>query len=200
MGRVKQGLIELPVHRQTIPVYYVDSSVLLNLFLGSSRPGEADAAKRFMARIAQGAAKGIVSTWVLMEVITVLRRARAKKGVTKTEEIETGVESVLGSIYRIRNLKFVSGKPDEISHTGGQALELWRILEDGLEHLRDSLYTVEWNEEQKSYLINGIAGNDALHIMLAKAFGCDSLATFDKGFWADDRPVTIYDVKNDEEK
>ncbi len=54
--------------QQTRLVYYLDSSVLLNLFLGFSRPNESNAAKRFMDKIARGAADGIVSTWTLMEI------------------------------------------------------------------------------------------------------------------------------------
>ena len=76
---------------------------------------------------------------------------------------------------------------------------LWEVLEPSLEELHDTYYEVKENRKGRRY-IEGIGSNDALHISIAVAFGCDYLATFDKGFWNNDRPIGIFDVRNNTER
>lgn len=178
----------------------MDSNVLLNLFGGYGSRSEGKAAQRFMKTIEEGKAGGVVSTWALMEIITVIRKAMARNGKMDLGDIEPAVERIVSAIYRIRNLRIVSGTPLEMSKISRGPPLLWEILENALSHLSDSLYDVEWHKMKKIHEVNGIGSNDALHIMLAVQFGCDFLATFDRGFWADERPIPIFDVKENRER
>jgi len=161
---------------------------------------DAQAAKKFLKNIETGKAIGIVSTWTLLEIITVVRNLMARQKMMSLGDIEAQVERVIGNIYRIRNLKIMSGTPMEMSQIGRNAPMIWEVFEESLEHLRHTLYEVQWDSRKKIHTISGIGSSDALHVMLALFFGCDFIATFDRGFWIDERPISIFDVKANRER
>jgi len=200
---IESGNNILSLHIPSPPklqVFYIDSNVLLNYLGNYGKRNEMEAAKRFLKSIQDGKRKGIVSTWALMEIITVIRKALALKGKTDFSDIEPIVDQSISAIYKIRNLKIVSGTPLEMSKINSKPPLLWEIFEKALDHMSNSMYDVEWNDKKKLNEIVGIGSNDAVHILLAVHFGCDYLATFDKGFWVDTRPITIFDVYNNTER
>ncbi len=172
---------------------YIDTSVLLNYLSGYGRSRDRRATKAFFQQIAQGTATGIVSTWALMEMISVIRKACVRKNYTNYGVIEQDVVQGVGKIMALKNLEFVSGTQFELSILGRNAPLVWAVLELGLDQLRNSNYRVAMRGSNQKLV--GIGGNDAFHISLACYFGCDYLATFDKGFWSDTHPIKIYDVK-----
>jgi predicted nucleic acid-binding protein len=181
-----------PVSQET---FYIDTSVLLNTVDGFGNSQDTRAAKKFMEKITQGLIRGVISPWVIIEMIHVIRDQLIHNGLTLYNTIELEVTKIIKKIFKFPNLEFVSGTASEMKLIGQHPPELCDVLKHSLNDLRKSKYTVE-DDPKYGKVLNGISGNDALHIAIALRFKCDVLATFDKGFWSDNHQIPIYDVKN----
>jgi predicted nucleic acid-binding protein len=171
----------------------------MNLLWLTGSGKDASRAKAFVKEIEKGRIMGILSTWTLMEIISSLRAIHARMGQFNTGIIDQEVEEALAKILKIKNVCIVSGTPMQMSAWSLGPPMLWEVLEPSLEELHDTYYEVKENKKGRRY-IEGIGSNDALHIYIAVAFGCDYLATFDNDFWNDDRPIKIFDVRNNTER
>lgn len=180
--------------------YYLDSSVLLHFFWRTGGGGDTRAAREFILEIEKGNAVGILSNWSIMEIISVVRQSMINNDVDNYSVIEQEVVNLLDKLFEIKGIRIIVGTPFELSEFQKEAPLLWNILEDALEHLEETNYGIDWLETETKFKLRGIASADALHVFIATSFGCDYLATFDKGFWADERPITIYDVREKKER
>ncbi|MBS3794901.1 MAG: type II toxin-antitoxin system VapC family toxin [Candidatus Thorarchaeota archaeon] len=182
-------------------IHYLDTCVLLNLFRSYSQGDYPQAARDFLEKIEQGQAKGLVSNLTLCEIIGAIRTASVyKKNIVDKSKIEEILDKVLRMIYQIENIIFFTSAEDGSLDKPSNPIFLFQVLQDGVESLRKENYQIECVNPPSEYRFRGLNINDLIHLRIASELGCDYLATFDKGFWIQRRPLGIYDVKNQTER
>jgi predicted nucleic acid-binding protein len=161
----------------------VDASVLVSC--ASRRHPFWAFATRFLGKVQHGDYEGIVSTLALMECITGVRDFLTKQGVRDTKRWEAAVKSHFEALYKMPNLKFIDGTPQNPSAKSAN----WPVSDILLEAFTIlSSYSGKAIEDRNTrrafptYKYDGLYSPDALHIVLAKRSGCSRLATFDQDF------------------
>jgi len=182
-------------------IYYLDASILLNLFRSYSQGDYPEAARTFLEKIEQGQARGLISELTLCEIIGAIRKASVyRRNIVEKSKIEETIDRVLKKIYQIENIVLFTSPENGKSSQQSTSLFLFQVLKDGLESLKKENYRIECISSSKEYRFRGLDINDLIHLRIALELGCDYLATFDKGFWIQERPLGIYDVKNQTER
>ena len=82
----------------------------MKLFYFARAGKDSTRAKVFMKQIEKGHAKGIISTWTLIEIISATRAIFARHKETNTAVIEQEVQEVLYKIYQMNNIDILSGQ------------------------------------------------------------------------------------------
>ncbi len=172
--------------------FYIDTSVLLNTVDGFGNPQETRASREFMKCVTDGLINGVISPWVVLEMIHVIRGHLIDSGFDKYRIIEQETVGIATKLCAFPKLRIIWGKE---AYIGQEPIELWVIMKESLRILRSSKYTAV-DDPKRGRVLEGIGSNDALHIAIALKLGCDVLATCDKGFWSDKHQIPIYDVKN----
>jgi predicted nucleic acid-binding protein len=175
--------------------FYIDTSVLLNTVDGFGNPHDTRAANEFMNEVKEGRIHAVISPWVIIEMVHVIRGQLIHNGLNLYNTIELEVKKIISKIFKFPNLEFIKGTAPEMKLIGENPPKLCDVLTHSLNDLIKSRYTVI-DDPIRGQVLNGIGGNDALHIAIALRFKCDVLATCDQGFWADNHQISIYDVRS----
>jgi predicted nucleic acid-binding protein len=175
---------------------YLDANILISYVNGPVlEPKNYPKAKRVWDEIKEGKYKGVVSTLVLQEVLSVFRRMKGQeidilsplsydqRNKYVSSESQSMFSELLKSLMRISTDKIIFENCDTV---------------ESLAFYTDSfdLYTKYFGEVRfyqtcnqcKSETVNstykGLAPMDIIHIMLANRLECDSFITLDKGYSA----------------
>lgn len=166
------------------PKLYIDPNVLVYYLKPRYRRDLAEISKRFLNYIERGRFKGVVSTIGMMEIIKIIREILVEiEGVHNPDDWKREVDEAIKSIYGIENIQIVEGKHDEMPTEPPEKFHFSGLVRQAFTILRNySGKTGEDRERQGRYVHDGLYPMDALHIALAKAIGCDKIATFDQDF------------------
>jgi predicted nucleic acid-binding protein len=152
---------------------YLDTNILIYALSGKSRPHLTKQARAILKKIELGIYQGVISEFVLMEVISGMRKLyfeNCKEQPVPLKEVVAFVENTLFTILRHPNIFLFK------SERSFQSLE-W----EALRLMNKYPGTILCNKQgvNKYRIIHPI---DAIHILLAKEAECTALYTNDRAF------------------
>lgn len=172
---------------------YLDANILIAISVGPDKERDQfRMAKGVLNDIKNGVIMGIVSSLVLMEVISVMRKQKGREvsrlGSMSPEEQskfvlhESGVmyEKLVSELMKLPNLKFELGRHIDLNTVMDVALDI-------LHKIRGRIQSYEKRREDGSRraaytAFKGVGPTDVFHALLARDVGCSDLVTFDGGF------------------
>jgi len=157
---------------------YVDSSVFLGWLCGNT--GTVHRTQQFLNQITSGQISGIVSTLVLNEVIKVIRKILVERGMTARQWNQNELQAIR-SIFGIQGLTVVKGEPNE-TQSDISLMTFGKISSAALAIIKRYPGRIRNNRRTGRPEHDGISPVDSYHIVLAKRFHCDALATLDHDF------------------
>jgi predicted nucleic acid-binding protein len=169
------------------PVALVDSSIIVaDLFEEEKEHG--DELMMYIDDIEEGNFKPVLSTPVLMEVLSVVRRKASEKfyqeiakiSQMRDEEKETYTKTVLSKIQSYAQNDF-----EELEHRLQEGVFKWeknvsvRFDEDSLKFMKKYVGILGGKSVTR---FKSLSIGDILHIITAKQLKCDRFLTFDTAF------------------
>ena len=160
---------------------YIDTNVLINWLFGV-KATTAKPATDFIKDIENGRYKGVISFLTLNELLKVIRNLMVERGKTDPTFWERKGNEAIDKIYRIKkeNIEIVSGTTTDCEKSEDELL---------FGKISDQAYTVmekypggilqKVGEKDKH---DGMSTVDTFHVILAKIFNCDKIASFDGDF------------------
>jgi len=137
---------------------------------------------KFMNDVQSGKYQGIISYLTLNEILKIIRNLLVKKGKTDPDVWRREEENAIERIYKLPNSSFeiLAGLPDE-SITSSDELHFGKISNDALEIMKKysgKVKEIPGSDDEH----DGLSTVDTYHIILAKKFNCEKIASFDKDF------------------
>jgi predicted nucleic acid-binding protein len=160
---------------------YVDSSVLVFFFVTNFDKRFSKVSKDFLTRVESGKYEGMISLFVLMELIKQVRELLVKANICNRKDWDANIKKAVEAIYKMQNIKIVEGSSDEQKSSS---------IVSGLSHSEIAWESFEVMNKYQGFVKqknnelehDGIHPVDAVHITLAKKMGCSMIATLDRDF------------------
>lgn len=155
-------------------------------------PRQFEIATRVLNEIRRGSIVGIVSSLTLMEVLAVLRTQKGRQihtlnklsGYKQTEfvlnESKSMYDKLMGELIKLPNMKFDLGRHVDLNNILDRAFDVLQKTKGKVRFYHRCSKCGSTNVRYTAF--KGLGSDDAIHALLAKDAGCDSLFTFDKDF------------------
>jgi len=158
---------------------YVDSSIFLGWLQGKT--STVNRTQGFLNQVTRGFFNAVTSTVALSEVIKVIRKNQVANGVYNSNQWDVKERNALRAIFSIKGLSVLKGEPYETLHAPS-LMTFGKISSASLALVKKYPGSVGRNYKTGIKEHDGIGTADAFHIVLAKRFDCDMLATLDNDF------------------
>lgn len=160
---------------------YIDTNVLINWLFGVTAT-TVKPATDFIKDVENGRYKGVISYLTLNELLKVIRNIMVQQGKTDPALWKSKGKDAINKIYKIKkdNMEIVSGITTDCKKSGDELLfgkisdQAYTVME---KYPGRTLQGVREKDKHK-----GMSTVDTFHVILAKIFNCDKIASFDDDF------------------
>ena len=167
---------------------YIDTSILVFFFIRTFDASFSKMAKDFLTKVESGQYEGVISLFVLMELVKQLRELLVKANVCMKADWETAVKTAFEAIYKMQNMKIIEGTVAEKGQSDSCSLLTHsEVAWDSFNIMNKYCGSVKL--KNGGFVHDGIHPVDAVHVALAKKTGCSMIATLDRDFKETDNEV-----------
>lgn len=167
---------------------YIDSCVFMNKsFKDAAKKTEKDLAEDFLQKVEDGEYDGVITPFVILEIMTAGRRMLIRRTKKPMDEIEKEVLEALENVSRMQNL-YVYPNP-RIHIDIDKALHMAQSF--GLKYPGKIVKYRPGTGRPFGRYRDGMLACDLLHLAFALNSDCDEFVTFDKDFKDVDEGITI---------
>ena len=161
---------------------YIDTNVLFNWLFGV-KATTAKPATDFIKDVENGKYVGIISDVTLNELVKIIRNIMVERGQTDPASWERKKKEAIRKIYAIKKeqIEIVSGTINDCEKSEDD-LVFGKISDQAYNIIQKYPGVAKWDDSEKKTKHKGMSTADTFHVILAKIFNCDKIASFDSDF------------------
>lgn len=168
-----------PIRRNRL---YLDAVVLVHYTITKINRTFSRKTKELLSKIESGEYEGVVSLLALMECTKVIRHLEASiNSNCNPRDWKKRMSALVAALLQFKNVRIVEGSPTNRSYSPKIKDLLYGAISWQAYDIMDK-YPGRCKQTPRGYKHDGLSACDCLHICIAKAMGCQSIATFDRDF------------------